>query len=107
MLLGSLVVGEVALGEFASGEVAGNSVSYADLNMASLAVLDVLDTLDVEDFLLCAGTVFLGSVAPSSVSLATGHERPLSLPRLATPTPQVKVVLYPEQSFPNSKHWLQ
>jgi hypothetical protein len=36
--------------------------------------------------------------------LATGVDSPLSFPRLATPTPQVNWVLYPEQSFPVSRH---
>lgn len=35
---------------------------------------------------------------------AIGSERPRSFPRLATPTPQVNWVLYPEHSFPTSKH---
>jgi hypothetical protein len=35
---------------------------------------------------------------------AMGSDRPRSFPRLATPTPQVKVVLYPEHSFPISMH---
>lgn len=34
----------------------------------------------------------------------TGSDIPRSLPRLATPTPQVNVVLYPEHSLPWSKH---
>jgi len=36
-----------------------------------------------------------------------GSVRPRSFPRLATPTPHVNVVLYPEQSFPRSKHCVQ
>lgn len=32
--------------------------------------------------------------------LAIGKDRPRSFPLLATPSPQVKAVLYPEQSFP-------
>lgn len=36
--------------------------------------------------------------------LRIGKERPRSFPRLATPTPQVKVVRYPEQSLPISRH---
>ena len=35
---------------------------------------------------------------------AMGSDRPRSLPLLATPFPQVNCVLYPEQSFPSSKH---
>lgn len=34
----------------------------------------------------------------------TGSEKPRNLPRLATPTPHVNVVRYPEQSFPISRH---
>jgi len=37
-------------------------------------------------------------------ALGTGRDRPRSFPRLATPTPQVNCVLYPEQSFPTSRH---
>ena len=33
-----------------------------------------------------------------------GKDMPRSFPRLATPTPHVKVVLYPEHSFPISTH---
>ena len=36
-----------------------------------------------------------------------GRDSPRSFPLLATPTPQVRVVLYPEQSFPTSKHCVQ
>lgn len=39
-----------------------------------------------------------------SVLSATGHVKPRSFPRLAMPTPHVSVVLYPEQSFPISRH---
>ena len=39
--------------------------------------------------------------------LATGKDMPRSFPRLATPTPQVKVVRYPEHSLPSSMHWPQ
>ena len=38
---------------------------------------------------------------------ATGSDRPRSFPRLATPTPQVSWVLYPEQVFPRSMHCVQ
>lgn len=36
--------------------------------------------------------------------LGTGRDIPRSLPRLATPTPQVNVVRYPEHSLPISMH---
>jgi hypothetical protein len=35
---------------------------------------------------------------------AIGRDKPLSFPRLATPTPQVNVVRYPEHSLPKSIH---
>lgn len=37
----------------------------------------------------------------------TGRCWPRSFPRLATPTPHVNVVLYPEHSRPRSRHWEQ
>lgn len=37
----------------------------------------------------------------------TGSFCPRSFPRLATPTPHVNVVLYPEHSRPRSRHWEQ
>ena len=59
--------------------------------------------LDAVDFLLrCGGA--LSSVFMTCWEVATGSESPRSLPLLATPTPQVKVVLYPEHSFPLSRH---
>lgn len=63
--------------------------------------------LDVELFLRLASiSVGLASV-PSAFLFAIGHESPRSLPLLATPTPHVKVVLYPEHSFPMSIHCVQ
>lgn len=49
------------------------------------------------------GGDFFGSRGTGG-AFAMGKERPRSLPRLATPTPQVSVVLYPEHSFPTSRH---
>ena len=46
-------------------------------------------------------------VVAAEVAFAMGSDRPRSLPRLATPTPQVRVVRYPEHSFPISMHWPQ
>lgn len=43
-------------------------------------------------------------VAVAGGDLAMGNDMPRSLPRLATPTPQVRVVRYPVQSFPISTH---
>lgn len=37
-------------------------------------------------------------------TLSTGNDMPRSLPLLATPTPQVNCVRYPEQSFPMPRH---
>lgn len=58
----------------------------------------ILDTLDA------ALGRFDGGLLAAGADLATGRESPRSFPRLATPTPQVSWVLYPEHSFPNSKH---
>ena len=59
----------------------------------------------VDDFLRDCETL-LRLVTPTgpSVFSATGHVKPRSFPRLAIPTPHVNVVLYPEQSFPISRH---
>lgn len=46
---------------------------------------------------------FLGS-RDTGGAFAMGRERPRSLPRLATPTPQVSCVLYPEHSLLTSRH---
>jgi hypothetical protein len=46
-----------------------------------------------EDFLRFATPFDIPPSLPSSFLLATGLERPLSFPRLATPTPHVRVVL--------------
>ena len=46
-----------------------------------------------------------GDVGPATLLVpATGSDSPLNLPRLATPTPHVNWVLYPEQSLPSSRH---
>lgn len=47
---------------------------------------------------------FLGGLFGAGADLATGRESPRSLPRLATPTPHVNCVLYPEHSFPTTRH---
>ncbi len=44
---------------------------------------------------------------PSTFLFAMGQAKPRSLPLLATPTPQVNVVLYPEHSLPMSMHCVQ
>lgn len=53
----------------------------------------------------CCSFALLPSASPA-VSI-TGSFWPRSLPRLATPTPHVRVVLYPEHSRPSSRHWEQ
>lgn len=80
------------------------SASQDVLTTSSLASLEALDT---EGFLFWTGAVFLLSVAFDVEGFATGHDSPRNFPRLAMPTPHVKVVLYPEQSLPVSRHWLQ
>ena len=46
----------------------------------------------------------LGGLLGAGADRATGSDKPLSFPRLATPTPQVNWVLYPEHSLPTSRH---
>jgi hypothetical protein len=59
----------------------------------------------VDAFLRGCDTLFrLVTPTGPSVFSATGHVKPRSFPRLAMPTPHVNVVLYPEQSFPISRH---
>jgi hypothetical protein len=49
---------------------------------------------DVELFRLLLASISAGLTSlPSAFLLAMGHDNPRNLPRLATPTPQVKVVL--------------
>lgn len=54
---------------------------------------------------------FLVGLASGSGStfldFAMGNANPRNFPRLATPMFQVKAVLYPEQSLPYSRHWVQ
>jgi hypothetical protein len=45
-----------------------------------------------------------GGLLGIGADFATGRDKPRSLPRLATPTPQVNCVLYPEHSLPSSRH---
>src|SRR5277367_7058983 len=44
---------------------------------------------------------FVGGLLNAGADLAIGNDKPLNFPRLATPTPQVNCVLYPEHSVPN------
>lgn len=46
----------------------------------------------------------VGGLLGTGADLATGSDKPRSFPRLATPTPHVNWVLYPEHSFPTSRH---
>lgn len=50
---------------------------------------------------------FLGCASCCCLLAAMGKDNPRNLPRLATPTPQVKVVLYPAQSFPPDRQGVQ
>jgi hypothetical protein len=50
---------------------------------------------------------FLSRAIGFCLLAAIGSDSPLNFPRLATPTPHVKVVLYPAQSFPLSRHGVQ
>ncbi len=45
-------------------------------------------------------SVFTSDPWSTFLDFAIGNARPRSLPLLATPTPHVSVVLYPEQSLP-------
>lgn len=47
---------------------------------------------------------FADGLFGAGADLAMGRDKPLNFPRLATPTPQVNCVLYPEHSVPNSRH---
>ncbi len=64
---------------------------------------------EVTDFFVDVAGDFesLPAVFGGGELLAMGRDMPRSLPLLATPTPHVRVVRYPEQSFPISKHCVQ
>ena len=47
------------------------------------------------------------STGATFLLFAIGKARPRNFPLLATPTPHVKTVLYPEQSLPRSRHCVQ
>ena len=63
----------------------------------------MLDVVLVEamEFIRCD---FGSCVAVAEGDFAIGKDMPRSFPRLATPTPHVRVVRYPEHSFPMSTH---
>lgn len=88
---GSVKVGNLsARGEFCNGHCDGvGTVSF--------------EGFDVLLFLLGlasgSGSTFL--------DFAMGKDNPRNFPLLATPMFQVKAVLYPEQSLPYSRHWVQ
>ena len=65
-----------------------------------------LDSRDLEIDDAARGR-FEGGLLGAGADFAMGRERPRSLPLLATPTPQVNWVLYPEHSLPTSRHWEQ
>lgn len=67
----------------------------------------IADPTSSELFLRFATLLFNPTSLPSSFLRSTGLDSPRSLPRLATPTPHVNVVLYPEHSFPISMHGVQ
>ena len=86
----------------------GYDADCGDLNEFWLmGIVDVSwGLLDLDDalFFRTGGSFSTGA---TFLLFAMGNDRPRSFPLLATPTPQVNVVLYPEQSFPLSKHWVQ
>lgn len=59
---------------------------------------------ETDDFLLCADRSAVFKTPVCCACFATGHDKPRNFPLLATPTPHVNVVLYPEHSFPISRH---
>lgn len=68
-----------------------------------LAAAAVVMLVVVVAALVRVGELFL-TAALTGGALAMGRDKPRSLPRLATPTPQVSCVLYPEHSLPTSRH---
>ena len=46
----------------------------------------------------------IGGLLGIGADFATGRDKPRNLPRLATPTPQVNCVLYPEHFSPTLRH---
>ena len=66
-------------------------------------------TREVDGSLLleASGCDFTAFSDNCSSACMTGSFWPRSFPRLATPTPHVNVVLYPEHSRPRSRHWEQ
>jgi hypothetical protein len=66
-----------------------------------------LGSADLEIDEAARGRFAAGGLLGAGADFATGRDRPLSFPRLATPTPQVNCVLYPEHSLPTSRHWEQ
>lgn len=63
-----------------------------------VALFEVVLAVTADDWAFDSCTVAWGG------DFATGNDMPRSFPRLATPTPQVKVVRYPEHSLPISMH---
>jgi hypothetical protein len=67
-----------------------------------VAVVEVV--VDAVEFLRGCGFVSCVEAWAVGGDFAIGKDRPRSFPRLATPTPHVKVVRYPEHSLPISTH---
>lgn len=65
--------------------------------MVDVVLVEATELLRVDDILVpCC--------AAAGGDFAIGKDMPRSFPRLATPTPQVRVVRYPEHSLPISTH---
>lgn len=69
---------------------------------------DGFDTVLLEGLEVLLFLVGLASGSGSTfLDFAMGKDNPRNFPLLATPMFQVKAVLYPEQSLPYSRHWVQ
>lgn len=107
-----VVVGAVGSMQFTKSyvvELACAEVGAGGLCSCPLLLLPVLENdptrARVEPSFASLRGAVLGLSSPSSLWAALledaiGRDNPRSLPLLATPTPHVNVVLYPEQSFP-------
>lgn len=82
------------------------ALTDGDLNSCLISASDAveLDRTEVDRVGDVASAVIFREMPAAFGALAIGSVFPLNLPLLATPTPQVKVVRYPEQSFPRSMH---
>ena len=91
-LSSSLILGPALKDDMVGSEAGGTGVCEGSREEDAAVLLDVLGG----DF-----AVSLCACSPDSI---TGSFCPRSFPRLATPTPHVNVVLYPEHSRPISRH---